>query len=117
MSEKLELMDGAWAEVLDDDEVARIPNRERRRIMAAWAKADGTNTEKGMALTDALVGLIVVAWSYPYPPPGENLAMLEDLPGHDYDVLAHRALEVQTKLYKSFNLSPDPKVPTGNSSG
>jgi hypothetical protein len=114
---KLDLLDGQHADVLDDNDIAHLPNRERRRIVKTWDAAQGSAMDKGLALTDSLIALVVTGWSLPHPLPRDSIAVLEEIPGYDYDVLSRHALEMQGKLYKSFEVSPDPKVITDSSNG
>lgn len=105
---RIELLDGEWAEMRDD--VERIPHGDRKRVMRAWA-AGGDDTERGSRLTEALICVLVTAWSFDLPLPREKPEIIDELAGHDYDVLQHHAVALQKRLYVSFDPSPDPSSP------
>lgn len=109
---KVELLDGQWAVLRDD--VERIPHGDRKRVMRAW-NAGGDDTERGTRLTEALIGILVMEWSLNLPLPSEKPEVIDELAGHDYDTLQHHAVELQKRLYLSFDPSPDPASPMGPS--
>lgn len=106
---KIDLLDGNYAEMRDD--VERIPHGDRKRIMKEWG-VDGSDIEKGSRLTEALICVLVTDWSLDLPLPREKPEIIDELAGHDYDVLQHAAVELQKRLYVSFDPSPDPGSPT-----
>ena len=110
---KVELSSGNWASVRD---VETITNRERRAAMRAWNLAVGDEIERGMVLNDQLIALFVDEWSFDLPLPKENIDVLEELLGHDYDRIQHEVMEAQKSLFLSFDPTPDPASPTGPSS-
>lgn len=111
---KVELHSGEWASIRDAD---TITNRERRQAMRAWNAAEGDDIEKGMVLNDQLIALFVDEWSFDLPIPRDNLAVLEDLLGHDYDTIHHHVMAAQKDLFLKFDPTPDQTSPTGPSSG
>lgn len=110
---KVDLRNGAWASIRD---VETITNRERRQAMRAWNNTEGDDVERGIALNDQLIALFVDEWSFDLPLPRDNIAVLEDLLGHDYDTLAHHVLEAQKNLFLNFDPTPDAASPTAPSS-
>jgi hypothetical protein len=110
---KIDLLHGGWASIRD---VETITNRERRQAMRAWNTAEGGDVERGIVLNDQLIALFVDEWSFDLPLPKDNIGVLEDLLGHDYDSIAHEVLEAQKNLFLNFQPTPDPASPTGPSS-
>src|SRR5207302_1501193 len=89
---RVELTQGAWAEHRED--IDRVSNRERKRVVKAY-NVEGSDMDKGIAVTDAVLALIVTAWSFSWPLPSENPESLEEIPAHDYDLLVKVATEAQ----------------------
>lgn len=110
---KVDLKDGAWASIRD---VETITNRERRQAMRAWNATEDNEIERGIALNDLLIALFVDEWSFDLPLPKENLDVLEDLLGHDYDTIKHHVMEAQKNLFLDLSPTPDPTSPTEPSS-
>lgn len=106
---RLDLLDGQWAELRDD--VERIPHGDRKRVMRAWQSGDD-DTEKGIRVTEALLCVLVTSWTLDLPLPREKPEVIDELAGHDFDVLQHAAVDLQKRLYVSFDPSPDPASPT-----
>jgi hypothetical protein len=111
---KVELKNGEWASIRD---VEAITNRERRAAMRAWNAAEGDEVERGMLLNDQLIALFVDEWSFDLALPKDNLSVLEELLGHDYDMIQHHVMEAQKNLFLRFDPSPDQDSPTGPSNG
>jgi hypothetical protein len=111
---KVELKNGEWASIRD---VEAITNRERRAAMRAWNAAEGDEVERGMLLNDQLIALFVDEWSFDLALPKDNLSVLEELLGHDYDTIQHHVMEAQKNLFLRFDPSPDQDSPTGPSNG
>lgn len=110
---KIDLTNGAWASIRDVD---TITNRERRKAMRAWNSTEGDDVERGMVLNDQLIALFVDEWSFDRPLPRDDIGVLEDLLGHDYDMIAHAVMEAQKNLFLTFEPTPDQSSPTGPSS-
>ena len=110
---KYDLKNSEWVSIRD---VATITNRERREAMRAWNRAEGNDIEKGMVLNDMLVALFVDEWSYDKPLPKDDIDVLGDLLGHDYDTICHHVMEAQKNLFLNFDPSPDPDSPSAASS-
>ena len=110
---KVQLLNDEWVSIRD---VETITNRERRQAMRTWSHAEGNDIERGMVLNDQLIALFVDEWSFNLPLPQDNIAVLEDLLGHDYDTLQHEVIEAQKRLFLSFAPTPDQSSPTGPSS-
>lgn len=105
----LELLDGHHAELRDD--VERIPHGDRKRVMRAWVSGSDDN-ERGIKTTEALLCVLVTSWTLDLPLPREKPEVIDELAGHDFDVLQHAALELQKRLYVDFDPSPDPASPS-----
>jgi hypothetical protein len=101
---RIELTQGAWAEVRDD--VDRITNRERKRVVTAFDPGT-SDVAKGMAVTDAVLGIIVTAWSFGLPLPRDNPESLDDIPAHDYDLLVKAATEAQARMFLDTGPTPE----------
>lgn len=106
---RIELLDGQHAILRDD--VERIPHGDRKRVARAW-NTGKDDVERGLLLTEALICVLVVDWSLDLPLPREKPEVIDELAGHDYDKLQHHAVELQKRLYLSFDPSPDPNSPT-----
>lgn len=106
---RIDLLDGQHAELRDD--VERIPHGDRKRIMRAW-QSGSDDTERGMRVTEALLCVLVVEWTLPLPLPREKPEVIDELAGHDFDRLQHAAVDLQKRLYVSFDPTPDPASPT-----
>lgn len=111
---KIELHGGEWVSIRD---VETITNRERRQAMRAWNAAEGDDIEKGIVLNDQLIALFVDEWSFDRPLPRDDIAVLEELLGHDYDRIQHEVMDAQKRLFLNFDPTPDKASPTGPSSG
>lgn len=110
---KIDLKNGAWASIRD---VEAITNRERRAALRIWNATEGDDIERGIVLNDQLIALFVDEWSFDLPLPRDNVAVLEELLGHDYDSIQHHVMEAQKNLFLNFDPTPDPQSPTGPSS-
>lgn len=106
---KVDLLDGHHAMLRDD--VERIPHGDRKRIMRAW-QSGSDDTERGIRVTEALLSVLVVDWTLDLPLPREKPEVIDELAGHDFDVLQHAAVDLQKRLYVSFDPTPDPASPT-----
>lgn len=104
----IELLDGQSAELRDD--VERIPHGDRKRVMRAW-QSGADDTERGIRVTEALLCVLVTSWTLDLPLPREKPEVIDELAGHDFDVLQHAAVELQKRLYVDFNPTPDPASP------
>lgn len=113
MGLKVDLLNDQWASIRD---VETITNRERRQAMRIWNSTEGDNVEKGIVLNDQLIALFVDEWSFDKLLPRDDISVLEDLLGHDYDTIAHHVLEAQQNLFLNFSPNPDPASPTAPSS-
>jgi hypothetical protein len=105
---RIDLLDGQHATMRDD--VERIPHGDRKRIMRAW-QSGTDDTERGMKVTEALLVVLVTDWTLDLPLPREKPEVIDELAGHDFDVLQHAAVELQKRLYVDFSPTPDPSSP------
>lgn len=106
---KVDLLDGNWALLRDD--VGRIPHGDRKRLMKAWTGEDDT-VDNVTRMTEALICALVTEWSLDLPLPREKPEVVDELAGHDYDMLQHHVVGLQKQLYVSFDPTPDPASPT-----
>lgn len=107
---RVELTDGNWADFRDD--LDRVTNRERRSLMKAFDSVEG-DVSRGMAVTDALLALLITNWSFDnLPLPMHNVDVLGDLLAPDYDLLEHAASPLQEKLFVKFEPDVDKASPS-----
>lgn len=116
---RLELPEGAWAELADPAKVTERKREPARRafVQAAQAQANGGDAGPILdALKDAgnkVTVAQVTSWSF-----GEEVTpdALLDLPGDAYDVLVKAATDRVSELLPEFEtvdeVPPDPKAPT-----
>jgi hypothetical protein len=110
---KVNLLNNEWVSIRD---VETITNRERRQAMRTWNNSEGDDVERGIVLNDQLIALFVDEWSFDKLLPRDDIGVLEDLLGHDYDTIQHEVIEAQKRLFLSFAPTPDQSSPTGPSS-
>lgn len=116
---RLDLPDGAWAEVRDPKQV---PERLRRPVSRAAAAAAATGFDaEHMAtpeqidaitsLNDHVIRALVASWSFEAEVSVESIL---DLPAAAYDALAAHAAKQVLALMPDFGPNPDPKAPTAS---
>lgn len=95
-----------------------LTTRQVKRIYAA-VDGDASQGEQALALVDAVISLLVEAWSYEQPVPAENADCADNIPWGDYQALL-KAIEPALGFIKGDDDGPDgaddPKADTGASS-
>ncbi|HUY97045.1 MAG TPA: hypothetical protein VMW47_05415 [Verrucomicrobiae bacterium] len=118
MGDRVELPNGAWAELRDPQ---ALPNRLRLRAQRAHAATQEGDVDSWAAFSDALCGVFVEGWSYALPLPGDAPASLGDIPGLAYDTLALACLPRYRASFLQADPTPearkDPASPFGSSNG
>lgn len=93
---RLVLPDGQWADFRNPDEL----RARDRKVISRLMDSDSTLGEFAVTATDAILGMLVLGWSYPVKAPAEDLTVLDDLTipvenalqGHPYVLAATRLL-------------------------
>lgn len=117
MSKKVTLPSGASATLKDPK---NLKVKDRKRVMRS-AETEGGDLSRAMALSDALIAMLVEEWSFDLVIPAVKLDVLEELDMKDYDYLIEQTKEAQKVLFPSLAETPeneaDPKAITANSNG
>lgn len=117
MSKKVTLPSGATATLKDPK---NLKVKDRKRVMRS-AEAEGGDLSRAMALSDALITMLVEDWSFDLVIPAVKVDVLDDLDMKDYDYLIEQTKEAQKVLFPSLAETPeneaDPKAITANSNG
>lgn len=115
MSKKVTLPSGATATLKDPK---NLKVKDRKRVMRS-AEAEGGDLSRAMALSDALIAMLVEDWSFDLVIPAVKIDVLDELDMKDYDYLIEQTKEAQKVLFPSLAETPeneaDPKAITANS--
>lgn len=115
MSKKLSLPSGASV-TFRDPKTLRV--KDRRRLMTTVDQVEG-DLAKALALSDALISMLVEDWSFDLIIPSAKMESLDELEMADYDFLVEETKEAQKYLYPSLKETEetvkDPKASSGNS--
>ena len=115
MSKKVTLPSGATATLKDPK---NLKVKDRKRVMRS-AEAEGGDLSRAMALSDALIAMLVEDWSFDLVIPAVKIDVLDDLDMKDYDYLIEQTKEAQKVLFPSLAETPeneaDPKAISANS--
>ena len=119
MTERIELPDGAWAELRNP---RSVPERLRRPVTKMMFQISQQQTETinndfvdpemvlvYSELNDLLIVARVAAWSYDLPISVDSVL---DLPGDAYEILQAKAAESMTEMIPNFGQSSDQESPT-----
>lgn len=120
MTERIELPDGAWAELRSP---RTVPERLRRPVtkmmFAISNNQEIQNTDDNVVnpelvgiyseLNDLMIVARVVAWSFDLPISVDGVL---DLPGDAYEILQEKAVENVLDMIPNFGQSTDPESPT-----
>lgn len=127
---RVDLPNGAWADILDPDELTERRRRPIKNLagasVATIARLENVSTGDDMAavgitedeadrltrLQDATIVAVVSAWSYDLPVTADSLL---DLPGAVYDALAQATASVGAQV--AVDVSPTPTPEPGNPTG
>jgi hypothetical protein len=117
MSKEITLPSGATA-TLKDPKKLRV--KDRKAIIKS-SEVEGGDLARAMALSDALVAIMVEAWSLDLPVPSIKIDSLGELEMADYDALVDESKEAQNYLFPTLTDSVEneknPKAITENSNG
>jgi hypothetical protein len=115
MSKKLTLPSGATV-TFRDPKTLRV--KDRRRLMTTVDQVEG-DLAKALALSDALISMLVEDWSFDLIIPSAKMESLDELEMADYDFLVEETKEAQKYLYPNLKETEetvkDPKASTENS--
>lgn len=115
MSKKVTLPSGASATLKDPK---NLKVKDRKRVMRS-AETEGGDLSRAMALSDALIAMLVEEWSFDLVIPAVKIDVLEELDMKDYDYLIEQTKEAQKVLFPSLAETPeneaDPKAISANS--
>lgn len=115
MSKKVTLPSGATA-TLKDPKTLRV--KDRRAIMTASEKGEG-DLGKALALSDALLSVLIEDWSFDLPIPSVKISSVDELEMKDYDYLVEQTKDAQKTLFPSLadttENQNDPKANTADS--
>lgn len=118
MAKQIKLPSGATV-MLKDATDLRV--KDRKNVMKIADSAPGGDLAKALALSDGLVAMLVISWSFDLPVPSEKLDSVDELSMADYDALVEATKEAQKALFPSLGDTPeneaDPKAITENSKG
>lgn len=90
--------------------------KDRNKVMEQANKADG-DVMQAVAITNGLIAVSVLEWSFDLIPPNVRIASLDELTPKDYDFLALQVDAAATYLFPNFSEEgkDDPKANTANS--
>jgi hypothetical protein len=115
MSKKITLPSGATATLKD---YASLKVKDRKAVLKS-TEVDGGDLTKSMALQDALISMLVEAWSFDLPIPSKNIDSIGELTPADFDALIEETKDAQKSLFPNIadtvENEADPKAPTGDS--
>jgi hypothetical protein len=114
MSKKITLPSGATVTVKD---TANLKVKDRNRIMRAGDK--GTDAERGIAIGNALLAIVIDEWSYDLLIPSVKEDAIEELPIKDYVALMKETENLVKDLFPDLKDTDenrqDPDSPLENS--
>jgi hypothetical protein len=115
MSKKISLPSGATVTFKDPNSL-RI--KDRKKVMRVTDEAEGGDLSKAMALTDALLAMLIEDWSFDLIIPSVKVDTLGELTMEDYDFLVEETKDAQKSLFPKLGQTEeteaDPKAPTDN---
>jgi len=116
MSKKVTLPSGATVS-LKDPSTLRV--KDRKKVMTTADSATGGDLARALALSDALLAMLVEDWSFDLPIPSIQMSSVDELEMKDYDALVEHTKEAQKALFPSLadttENETDPKATTANS--
>lgn len=117
MSKKVTLPSGATV-TLKDPKLLRV--KDRKAVLKS-SEIEGGDLTRAMALSDALVAMMITDWSFDLPIPALKVDSLNELEMQDYDALVEETKEAQKYLFPTLSETveneKDPKAITENSNG
>lgn len=117
MSKVIKLPSGATA-TLRDPKTLKV--KDRKRVLKA-SEVEGGELSKALALSDALIAMLVEEWSFDLIIPSVKLDSLDELEMGDYDALVEMSKEAQEVLFPSLAKTDEneknPKATSADSNG
>jgi hypothetical protein len=117
MSKEVKLPSGATAKIKDP---STLRVKDRKRILKA-SEVEGGDLSKAIALSDALIAMLVDEWSFDLIIPSIKLESLDELSMADYDALVEVSKDAQEVLFPSLAKTDaneaNPKATTADSNG
>jgi hypothetical protein len=118
MSKEVTLPSGATVKIKDPT-LLRV--KDRKRVMRTADETSGGDLSKALALSDALIAMLVEDWSFDLIIPAIKIETLDELTMADYDALVEVSKDAQKYLFPNLAETPeteaDPKAPTADSKG
>ena len=119
MSKKeITLPSGATVTLRDEN---TIRYKDRKMLYKTVDKETDSELNKALAMTETLIQMLVVEWSFDFPVPMVKKESLEELSIADFDALVEKTKEIQKALFPSLSDTPEneanPKAITANSNG
>jgi hypothetical protein len=113
MSKEITLPSGHTVKLRDP---ATLLMKDRNKVMEFAGKAEN-DVEQAIAISNGLVAVMVVEWSFDLIPPSIRPASLGELTPRDYDFLAAEVDEAANYLFPNLTAEgkDDPKASTANS--
>lgn len=116
MNKIVKLPSGETVTIID---AKGLTHGDRKKILAATRdKADFSVAERGFAMNDALLAIIITEWSFDLIPPNVKAESLDKLSPADYDALSAEADVAMGILFpglsKTDETDADPKATTEN---
>lgn len=117
MSKSVTLPSGATAK-LKDPKTLKV--KDRKKVLRT-SEVEGGDLSKAMALSDALIAMLVEEWSFDLLIPAVKIESLDELDMADYDALVEHTKEAQEALFPSLAKTDEneknPKATTADSNG
>lgn len=115
MSKQVTLPSGATVTLKDP---SKIRYGDRKRLYKS-IDIEGSDLTRAMAMNDALIAMLIEAWSLNVPVPALNADSIDELEIADYDALVEHTKDAQKALFpnlaETVENEADPKAPTENS--
>jgi len=97
-----------------------LTHGDRKKILASTREAkDWSIAERGFAMNDALLAIIIDEWSFELLPPSVRVESIDELAPDDYDALSVEADKAMAVLFPSLvqtdEADADPKATIENS--
>jgi hypothetical protein len=115
MSKQIKLPSGALV-TLKDPKTLKV--KDRKRVLRA-SEVEGGELSKAIALSDALIAMLIESWTFDLLIPSVKLDSLDELEMADYDALVEMTKEAQEVLFPSLAKTDEneanPKATTADS--
>lgn len=115
MSKQVTLPSGLTVTLKDP---SKIRYGDRKRLYKS-IDIEGSDLTRAMAMNDALIAMLIEAWSLSSPVPSVKADSIDELEIADYDALVEHTKDAQKALFPNLSETveneQDPKAPTENS--